>query len=165
MCNFVKTFSPRKSKSPIFTTSLPMFQKHILWVKGFNWYLNQPDRTRGSGFFTQNGVKLAQKCSERWDLQLCENFLTPKIKIPIFTQSLPKCFKNTFYKIKAAFWYLNQPDRTSGSGFFTQNVVKLAQKCSERWDLQLCESSLIPKIKIHNFHPTSPNVSKTHFPS
>ena len=28
--------------------------------------------------------------------------------------------------LKQAVWYLNQPDRTSGSGFFTQIGVKLA---------------------------------------
>ena len=79
----------------------------------------------------------------RWDYaHEIYNFvkiLTPKN----FLQSSlnhSKCFGNTFYSSKAAFWYLNQPDRTSGNGFFTQIGVKLAQKCSERWDLQLCEN-------------------------
>ena len=47
--------------------------------------------------------------AERQDKQLCESFQTPK----------------------TAFWSQNQPDRTRGRGFFTQIVVKLAQKCSE----------------------------------
>ena len=182
------------------------------------WYLNQLYRTSGSGFFTQIGVKLAQKCSERWDLQLCENFLTPKIFSPSFTRSLQmfqnhilliksyilvpestgldkwkrvfhldrgktsrkvlktvrsatlwkfsdpkkilqfspdhsKCSRITLCSSKAAFWYLNQPDRTSGSRFITQIGVKLAQKCSERWDIHLCES-FDPKKK---FLQSSPN--------
>ena len=92
-------------------------------------------------------------------------FSYPKNQNPQLSPNLSKCFKNTFSELKASFWYLIHPDRTCGSEFFTQIGVKLAQKCSERRDLQICENFLTPKIKIHNFHPTSPNVSKTHFTS
>ena len=36
------------------------------------------------------------------------------------------CSSDLFYSSKQALWYLNQPDRTSGSGFFTQIGVKRA---------------------------------------
>ena len=87
-------------------------------------------------------------------------FSYPKNQNPQLSPNLSKCFKNTFSELKASFWYLIHSDRTCGSEFFTQIGVKLAQKCSERRDLQICENFLTSKNKVRNFHQITTNVFK-----
>ena len=117
---------------------------HILWCLKLLLVMEPTDRTSGLELSDRIGsgrTKTCTKCSERCDKQLCENLWVQKQIFLQFSSNHSKYSKNTFYMLKASFWYLNQPDWTSGIGFFTQIRLRLAQKFSEWWDKQLCVKS------------------------
>ena len=110
---------------------------HILWCLKLLLVMEPTDRTSGLELLVRIGsgrTKTCTKCSERCDKQLCENLWVQKQIFLQFSSNHSKYSKNTFYMLKASFWYLNQPDWTSGIGFFTQ--IRLRQigraSCRER---------------------------------
>ena len=138
-------FSDPKIQNPQFSPNLSKcFKNTFFELKSSVWYLNQLERTSESGFFSRSGQNL-HKGAQNWEIYNYVKIFWPQKYFLQVSPDHSECSKITFYLSKATFWYLNQPDWTNGSGFFTQVRVKLEQKCSERWDLQLCENFLTPK--------------------
>ena len=158
----MKLSDPKKSSSN-FHPITPNVPKHISFVKSCILVPESTGLDKWKWVFSiRSGLNL-HKSAQNGKIYNSLKIVWALKNLHQFSPNHSKCSRITFYSSKAAFCYLNQPDRTSGSGFFAQIGVKLAQKCSERWDLQLCENFLTPKKIFPNFHPiTTPKVPESH---